>query len=41
VDTTGRQGGRRVRIKVTLVVQLLLWAMAVAQATGIVLVIAR
>jgi hypothetical protein len=39
VDTTGALGGRRVTVKVTTVVNLLLWAMAIAHAVGIFLVL--
>lgn len=39
VDTTGALGGRRVRLKVTVVVHLLLAAMLVAQVVGAVAVL--
>jgi hypothetical protein len=38
VDTTGNQGARRVQIKVTFVVNLLLWSMVAGHIAGAVLV---
>lgn len=41
LDTTGNLGARRVRVKVTLVVNVLLLAMVVADVVGVVVVLVR